>query len=363
MTAINFEQGFDDYYAAHPKVWKHDRSQTVGGSEIFGCLRKAWFAKRGTPKDKDYEDDWGALERGNIIEDHFVVPRVKWMLERIEGARILYAGQSTQRTFIDDASRMSVTPDGLVIGVDDDALTLYGVPSLGGTGCFNFEIKSIDPRVNLREEKGIHRGQVQVQMGMTREQTRYKPNFALIIYVDASFLSDIDFFVVPFEQTTFDVAKLRSLQVYETERVADLLPEGKIDGICKYCPYRVACSEATGEATPSKGDTNVNELPLALATEFESLLGVERANYHQKKDIEHDHSEASEKLKAWFREIGVKRAQAGTTSASLTFQRGRKTLDIEAMRDDGIDVDKYYKQGPGFDVLRINEKGTSADQE
>jgi len=361
-SVIDFEKGLDAFVKAHQKVWKHDRSQSVGASEAFGCIRKAHFSKMGYPKDADAKDSWGALQRGDLIENYFAEPASRWFLENLHGARLIWGG-AKQRTLVN--GRLSATPDGLVIGVADDALAAYGIPSLGGTGCFNFEIKSIDPRVNLKEEKSIHRGQTQVQMGLTRLLTRYKPNYAVIIYIDASFFDDIDIFVVPFEQQTFEVAGVRANQVFETKNPAELLPEGKIEGTCEYCPFKTACAQASMTHTPQDGEATNENTASALLDEFEQLVRAERAAQAAKKAVEGDHKEASEKLKQWFRDTGVRRASASDDSikASISWIKGRKTYDVEAMRADGVDVEKYVKMSEGHDRLSISEKGSQRADE
>jgi len=354
---LDFEKGLNAYVAAHQKVWKHDRSQSVGASEAFGCIRKAFFSKSGAEKDKDHKDSWGALQRGDLIENHFVEPAVSWFVENLHGEARLVWGGAKQRTLIE--GRLSATPDGLLIGLADDALANYGIPSLGGTGCANFEVKSIDPRVNLKEEKAIHRGQTIVQMGLTRLKTRYKPNYAIILYVDASFFDDIDVFIVPYDQKAFEVAQARANEVFTTTNAASLLAEGKIDGTCQYCPFTVACARANEIHTPQDGMANSENTDFELLEEFEELVRAERVASANKKALVAAHSEASERLKQWFRDTGVKRAVAHDASvkASISWVKGRKTYDIEAMRADGIDVEKYTKDGEGHDRLTISEKG------
>lgn len=363
MTAIDFEKGFNAYVGAHQKVWKHDRTKSVGASESFGCIRKSWFTKNNAVKDFDHKESWGALQRGDLIENHFVEPATRWFIENLHDAELVWGG-AKQRTLID--GNLSATPDGLIINVDDDALAMYGIESLGGAGCFNFEVKSIDPRVNLKEEKAIHRGQVQVQMGLTRLKTRYKPNYAVIIYVDASFYDDIDIFVVPYDQHAFNIAKERADTVFATKDPVELMPEGKIDGTCDYCPYKRVCAQTNKINTPQDGDANTNETPLAIIEEFVSLATDERAAYLEKKVAEATHKEFSERIKQWFRETGVKRVKAPDDSikGSISWVKGRKSYDVEAMRADGIDVEKYSKMGEGGDRLTISEKGsTRADEE
>lgn len=359
-TAIDFEDGFDQYIKANQKTWQHDRMQSVGASEVFGCLRKAWFTKHDIEKDFDHEERWGAMERGNLIENHFVAPAMTWFMKKLGGkTRLVWAGKA-QKTLIE--GRLSATPDGLVINAPDDALARYGVASLGGTGCFNLEIKSIDPRVNLKEEKTVHRGQVNVQMGLTRDKTPYKPNYAVIIYIDASFLDDIDIFIVPFDANAFRIAQLRSKSVYDIEDPAKIPPEGKIDGVCEYCPFKRVCAQTTGAATPTEGEaSNKQKTPLAILEVFEGLVRSERAAHSEKKVVEQNHKEASEKLKEWFRETGVRRASANDESikASIAWVKGRKSPDLNAMRADGIDVDKYLVAGEGHDRLTISERGST----
>lgn len=363
MAQINFKEGYDLFNSAHQKVWRHDRSKSLGASEVFGCLRKAFFGKKGYPKDKDASDSWGALRRGDIIEEHFAEPGARWYLQNhFKNTRLIYGGKR-QRTLVDEANHISATPDGIVVDADDDALAQYGVESLGGTGAFMFEIKSVDPRVNLKEEKAIHRGQTMVQMGLVRAQTKYKPNYAVILYVDASFLDDINVFIVPFDERTWEAAKIRSNTVFETSDPADIMPEGKIDGACQYCPFKSACATASREATPTDGESNERNTPSPVMQEFERLLRDERRLSKEKKVSEQAHKEAMELVKELLRELGTKRVELPDgLKAALSWSKGRKTLDKQALIDAGIDLSLYEKEGEGFDTLRITERGPQQDE-
>ena len=362
MAQIDFAAGFDAYYAAHQKVWRHDRSKSVGASEAFGCMRKSWFSKNNADKDPDASESWGALKRGDLIEEFWVEPAMRWYLETHFPNTRLTMGGKRQRTLIDESVGLSATPDGLVINADDDALAAYGIESLGGTGCFNFEIKSVDPRVNLREEKAIHRGQTIVQMGLTRQLTRYKPNYAVILYADASFLDDINVFIIPFDQRTYDAAKVRAQRIFTEKDVAKILPEGKIDGTCEYCPYKIACAIASREATPddgeASGDNTNDEVMEALA----ELIETEREAGRLKKKVEKDHSEAKERLKHMMRDVGKKRVILGDTKASLTWVKGKVSYDTKAMLADGLDLSPYTRTSEGYDTLRVTEKGVKIDE-
>jgi hypothetical protein len=59
------------------KTWAHDRTQTIGASEIGQCARKTfWIKNEIDPKhraerDPEYVDGWGAKIRGTIMENEF----------------------------------------------------------------------------------------------------------------------------------------------------------------------------------------------------------------------------------------------------------------------------------------------------
>lgn len=390
MAEIDFHEAYDTYVKAHQKVWAHDRSKTMGASEAFGCLRKAWFSKNGAARDPDHKDSWGALQRGDLIEQHFAEPAVRWFLENeFNDARLIWGG-ANQKTLKAPDAPLTATPDGLVVEADDDALALYGIPSLGGSGCFNFEIKSIDPRVNLREEKAIHRGQTIVQMGTTRETTQYQPNYAVIVYLDASFFDDIDIFVVPFDQKTYEIAKDRARAAFDVSNPADIMAEGKFDGAaCDYCPFKIACAQVSKGATPTTGEANYGNAPSKIMEEFEALVRAERVSSAGKKALEKDHKEAAERLKMWFQEVGVRRAEVpGVVKASITWVKGRKSYDqegliqalheaqklIRAVEDAGLcpsdfvnealfDPEQYIREGEGHSRLSISEKGSNVADE
>lgn len=359
MAAIDFTEAYDTFVKSRQKNWAHDRTKSMGASEAFGCLRKAWFAKhRPEARDPDYKDSWGAMVRGDIIEEHFAEPAVRWFLENYYyDARLIWGGNNQQTHKAPDAPLTS-TSDGLVVDADDDALALYGIPSLGGTGCFHFEIKSIDPRVNLKEEKAIHHGQTQVQMGNTRETTKYQPNYAIIVYIDASFFDDIEVYVVAYDDKQYQAAKARATSLFAIENPAEIFPEGKIDNGCEYCPYTEECTRVTRGATPSSGEATFKTMSAEELKEFEELLAESQAVSAQRKALNEAASRSSERVKEWFRKHAVRRVvTSDETKVSLAWVKGKKTYDIEAMRAAGIPVDDFTKISGGHDRVTIREKG------
>jgi len=349
MAALDFKQIFNDYIADTQKKWAHDRSTTLGASEVFGCIRKAWFSKRGAEfgyeKDPDYEESWGATRRGDLIENFHVVPAMKYLPPPAE---IKYAGEDQETIVLD---RNSATPDGLITGLTKDALKNYGVDNIK-SNCIVLEIKSIDPRVNLKAEKDIHHGQTQVQMGIIRETTKFRPHYAVVLYIDASFLDDIKVFVVEFDEKKWEVAKKRAGNVWSIDDPKKLTPEGKFDGSCEYCPYTHACAFVTNGMIP---ETLAKKGKFVAVDDklLETLLASYGAITEKKKAVEADYELIRQQIKERLVEVGDSRVQTDRGKVSWSKQKGRETLDTEAMEADGIDLGRYKKEGAAFDKLTI----------
>ena len=107
-----------------------------------------------------------------------------------------YAGRR-QRTF--RSGYLSATPDGILDGLPRDALAYLRVPDIGPSGCIVVDLKTVDPRINLSEPKPAHVFQIQVQLGLVREQTRFQPAYGLLSYVNASFFDDVVEFAIKFD--------------------------------------------------------------------------------------------------------------------------------------------------------------------
>ena len=60
------------------------------------------------------------------------------------------------------------------------------------------EAKTIDPRARSTPPSSEHTYQVQIQLGLLREVTPHRPEFAVISYTDASFWDETTEFVVKF---------------------------------------------------------------------------------------------------------------------------------------------------------------------
>lgn len=217
-----------------------DRTKTVGASEIGLCARQTfWYKNHGTKKgvdmDPDFKHDWGARIRGTIMEMVFWVPA----LRQRYGNNLLFAGTEQEKL---TRGYLSATPDGLIINQPYDALRSIGVKNMK-SDCFTAECKTIDPRTNLVEAKEVNVYQTQVQMGLFRLETRYKPEFSALGYTDASFWSEVDEFAIQFSPFMFKAAVERSEEIITATDGSKLPPEGYITGgkECSFCPFTKAC--------------------------------------------------------------------------------------------------------------------------
>lgn len=352
-----FEDLYDEHIANNQKSWKQDRSLTVGASECFGCIRKTWFTKRGVKefgveKDESYEENWGAMERGNIIENHFIVPAIEDGLRR-RGMDLIMAGDG-QDTILDGIH--SATLDGLVINAPRDALAYYGLEDIG-TDCFVLEMKSFDPRLTLQHEKPVHRGQTQMQMGLVRETTDYKPEYAVLMYINASWLSDMRIFIVPYDDAVYRIGRERNEKVFGLDDPSMFATEGKLDGLCNYCPFQGACQKVTEaripEARKALTKKQVEEQDTKFVDNLTPLVLERNAIAQRQKEDKLLLEAANEEIRQALIAEGTSRAVGENWKVTYTGQAGRKTLSKALMEADGIDPEKYMQEGGSFEKLTV----------
>ncbi|USM11555.1 exonuclease [Citromicrobium phage vB_CbaS-RXM] len=345
---IDFASMFKAYEALNEKEWKYDRRASLGASEVFQCLRKSFFAKWGYEPDDDHEDDWGAAKRGDIIENYFAVPALRAILEC--GERLTMEGDTQETLRI---GRLSATLDGLVVDCHPNALAQLGIDDLE-SDCFVAEFKSFDPRANINEEKAIHRGQTQVQMGILHELTEHRPEYAVIFYFNASWLSDIKFYVVKRDPKIYEIAKKRAQLVFTDQDPADVDAEGKIDDTCNLCSFHEECAIASKASIPTtkrkiESEDDMNELARLALLRDEAKRAMD--------DAEGELKSLNKAIKDFLRKHDTKGAGDPRFNVSLSWNKGKKSTDLLAMQADGIDVEAYQNEGHGFEVLRVTWKG------
>lgn len=353
---LDFDKIFADYVASDQKTWSVDRSKTSGASETGQCLRKTWYKKNDYPKDKDYVDSWGALRRGDVMEGAYIVPAITHGTPA--GVQFLYAGKD-QKTLV--SGYLSATLDGLLTGLPKDALSKYGVDDIE-SDCIITEFKSNDPGKKMEEPNPGYIIQVQQQLHLVHELTEHRPEYAVIISVDASWYDKIHVFVIKRDPAIGEACVKRGDLIFTTTDPKELPPEGKLAGgkDCSYCPYQNQCSLAQiGRMPTQKTNSTLNE---AGEVKLRILVEAYKDAMRAIKDQTLIKTGAAESIKQFLREQNQRFSKTNDGySVSYSTRAGRKTLDVEAMEKDGIDLEKYRKEGNPSESLRVTMPG--ADEE
>lgn len=358
---LDFDAAFDLYYAANQKGWAHDRSSTVGASEVWYCLKSVWYDKRGHEfgiKPAEDDNNWGAMERGNLIENYFVVPGLRLALPKLgtlpDGVELLLAG-GDQETLV--LSKNSATPDGLITGLKRGPLTIKG----GGqeiyiediqSDCIVLEIKSIDPRATLLEERSKHRGQTQVQLGLIREMTKWKPVYSVVLYIDASFINKVTPFVVEYDEAQYAIAKQRAHDVYRIDDPLLIMPEGRFSGQCESCRWRGPCNGGINAAIPAKGTTTADpEVLRVLDPLIQDLLAARKAYEDAERLVE----VRKEMVKQAMLDGRVSKMVGPNWSVTWGTVKGQTRLDTKKLAE-SMDLSSFMKEGNPHDQLRVTER-------
>ena len=342
---ISVKDMADRHVAANQKHWSHDRLTTVGASEIFLCARRTAYAKAETPPDADYDDRYGARVRGDLIENHFWEPAIRG--QKPEGVDLLFASQE-QKTLVD--GYLSATSDGLLVGVASDSLAHLGIPDLGSDALV-VECKSIDPRVSLKEAKTEHSGQTQVQMGLIRACTPFRPEVALISYADASFLDTITEFAVRFDPSVYAAAKERARRIMLAENPTELPPEGKIAGgeECRHCAFHRRCQGALVASVPR----DVVPIGDNAMAHLKALVEQHEAADAQAEDAGKRREDIREQVRVLLRDFGTRKVAGEGFSISWFPVKGRKSFDRKAAERAGIDLTPFDREGDPSERLTI----------
>lgn len=325
-----------DYLATQNKSWAHDRSATIGASEIGQCARRVWFVKNAAAVDGDHKDSRGAAVRGDLIERHVWLPALQHWAASI-GAAVLFAGDD-QRTLTD--GYLSATCDAIVIMPDGEVVLR--------------ECKSIDPRVDLQKAKAVHRDQVQVQLGVVAAAGEYQPTRAVIDYIDASFVDKLTSFEAEPDPVAYAAAKARSIAIMDAVSPIELRPEGKMAGgkECDNCSWASRCAHEQVASVPKKADVPLGENAfLALSNAVERQVAAKE----QAAEASKAEAEAKEEIKEILRAHGARRFDAPTFGVSWSTVKGRESLDLKAVERAGIDLTPFKSVGDPSERLIIKK--------
>jgi hypothetical protein len=341
-------QAVAEFIASQKKVWKHDRRQSIGASEIGQCARKIFCMKFeddpdiAVPRDPDAHDSWGARERGNLIEKHLLVPAMRAKYSHLA----MFMGEE-QQTFFD--GYLSATPDCL-LRLNGELLNSTAVYLL-------IDFKTIDPRTNLTEAKPEHVYQVQVQMGIFNSLGEFPCSQAVVSYTDASFFSETEEFEVKFDPDYYAAAQKRAHDILTAESMRDIAPEGWIAGgqECKYCPFSMACGAARKDVPDGDGIADpqfVAEIA-ELAHKYKFMQSTVDMSEKQVRELQHE-------IKSRLQDKKLRRVVGDGVSVSWSSIKGREITDIKGLREAaqsvGIDLDLYTSVADPGDRLTVTVK-------
>lgn len=344
------KQALSSYAQASAKIWSTDRSQTVGASDLGQCARKTfWIKNEGDPeygaaRDLDYVDGWGAKVRGSFYEDHFWVPAMRAQY----GNQLKWAG-AEQNTFV--SGFLSATPDALIGDLKNDALSDIGVSDIE-SDCIVSDCKTIDPRSNLDGPKAENEFQIQVQLGLVRELTNWKPVWGLLSYTNASFWDDIVEFPIRFNPVVYEGAKKRAALIMTATSPRDLKPEGWIAGgyDCENCPFTRAC----GIVRRSVPEKNAAADPQFIA-EMADLAIIAKHLEKTRDDNDAKLRETQQEIRDRMRSHGVKKIPG---LINWSYVKGRTGYDNKAIQAAavaaGIDIEKFSTVGDPTDRLTVS---------
>jgi hypothetical protein len=336
----------DSFASQHQPFDPEDRAQTVGASDVGQCERKTYYVKNerdhkhSAPRDADYKDRWGAKIRGSFFEAYFWYPALK----ATYGDRLKYAGPD-QQTFV--SGFLSATPDGILTGCMPDEIA-------PGSGIeVMVEAKTADPRTNLVKPKEENVFQTQVQMGLVRETTKFKPTHSILSYTDASFWDEGPEFIIPFDPKVFETAKTRATRIMTATAAHDLKPEGWIAGghECENCPFTKPCGIERRSVPQKDMLANLDEQFIAEITDMAKIV---KRTEGERDQSESAFREAQQALKDRLREHNVRKIPGVVTWSAVKGRSGYDNAAIRtALENLGINLDEYKTEGEPTDRLMI----------
>jgi len=344
---MTFKTALIDYAQSLCSPSDKDRAFTLGASDVGQCIRKAFFAKHGGERNSGYVNTWGAILRGQIIEQIFWVPALRARF----GANLKFVGDR-QRQF--KRGFISATPDALLTNAPRDILAPLGVADIE-SDCLLLECKSVDPRVKLDRPKPEHRYQAIVQLGVVRDTTEYQPCFDVLTYINASFWDDITEFVIEFDPGIYANAKARATKVLTARFASELPPEGWIAGgkECEHCPFTKACGIERRTIAPNGNDCADPQ----FAAEMRELAIAYKARQADIDAAEARLRTAQYEIKERLRAKQLRRVAGDDFSVTWTPVKGRQGYDVKALSAAaaaaGVGVEEFETETTPGDRLDV----------
>lgn len=327
-----------------PTKFAHDRSKTVGGSEIDTCPRKV--------KDSKVNDrSWGGngyTARGKGMEsalcDVFARIERRYRIVKQQDLWFTQIGDR-QETLVDHDYGASATPDGF-LRIDGETYYL--------------EIKSIDPRVASKNlPKARHVAQVQYGMAICRRTGHSNPLGGLLIYQNASDWADINIFPIEPDEEAQNALLKRAKQINDAKSPMDLEPLGLAAGgaECAGCPLEATCKQerVARIAAYDDGADDRGPLPDAVIAELDDLARARTTALLEEAEAKATKERATDQIRLLLETHDASVAQTPGFKIRYSVSKGRETFDRKAAEADGLDLSPYMRQGNGFPRLTVAE--------
>lgn len=304
-----------------------DRNLYLNASTATQCIRHQWYSRHAA----EPSPTTGYMRRGRMCEEYII------RCLAMKGVPMRYCG-ADQLSIVSDEHRISGTPDGFVFMEGHWVM---------------IEIKSIDPRTYLDSlPKEDHKLQARVCMELAylQEDATYpRPEYCILIYVDASNFDNIHTFFIDRKQDVLDTLKPRAETLLSTEDVKYLDREGKLNKTCNLyggCRYAATCGVTLKHNVPYTDDSAVLE-----PSDVEELVREYTCCKSEVADLSKRLSRLKEEL------VTLCANKEGhilhTKYYAVTYKQssGYRTYDTKRMLADGLDIQKYKKQSAPFNTL------------
>jgi adenine-specific DNA glycosylase len=180
------------------------------------------------------------------------------------------------------------------------------------------------------------------------------------MYVNASWLDDIRIFVVEYDHDVYLAGRERAEKVFAEDDPAMLAAEGKLDGMCAYCPFKDACAVvSTGRVPPKQKALSAAEVKAQdddLVSELDEAVRRQQELKAKEKKLKKEIEAANEEVRQALIRRNKSRAVGAGWKVSYTTIAGRKTLSKAKMEEAGLDPEAYMEQGAGYEKLTITSE-------
>jgi hypothetical protein len=196
-------------------------------------------------------------------------------------------------------------------------------------------------------------------MGILHARTKRRPRYAVLAYVDASFLNEITEFKIDYDPDVYRRAKIRATKILGALTMHELKPEGWIAGgkECEYCPFTIACGIAR-KSVPS--EDAIEPADPQLVAEISDMAKQLKVVENLLSSYEEDKRELQNEIKERMREKGLRRVVGDGVSVTWTAVKGRDSFDMAALRaaaaEIGLDIDQFSRPGEPGDRLTVTLK-------